>query len=190
MCSVTKFSLCLVILTAGAAQPLNAQNFSPPGNSWSGGWGFQSATDRSVGLQRANAVRSAEQGQGPTTVVNTTNYYNTDNRSNYVDVTSDGEVTSDFQIGDRIDQNTNSVGSMNTGTTTIDIVGDNNAIVAENKAENTGCVDGSALSNTMTRPENTGSLGLSGLVNSGGTLPGFSSSYGNIASPLQDCTRK
>lgn len=184
--------LYLAALVTFSVQPVLAQNYSAPGNSWSGGWGFRSVSDRNVALQKATTIKSAEESAGPTTVVNTTNYYSNDNRTNYVDVSTSGEVTTDYHIGDRIGQNTNSVGSMNTGTTNIDIVGSNNSIVAENSAENTGCVDGSALTNSMGLmglPDTSGSLGLSGLVTTGSAAPNFSSSFGNIASPFQDCTR-
>lgn len=189
MRKLLKLSVCAASLVLCSLSPALSQNYSPPGNSWSGGWGFRSATDKSVGFQRATAIRNAEKQSGPSTVVNTTNYYNTDNRSNYVDVDTTGDVSTDYQIGDDIGQNTNSVGSMNTGTTNIDIVGNDNSIVAENSADNSGCVDGSALTNSMGLSDGGGSLGLSDLVNAGGTMPGFSSSYGNVASPFQDCTR-
>lgn len=184
----------LVVVSEASAQ-------SSPGQNWSAGWGFQTANDRAVGLSRANAIMQAEKGPTPTTVMNTTNYNTTDNRSNYVDVTTAGDVSTDYQIGDDIGQNTNSVGSMNTGNTTIDINGDSNSIHAINSADNTGCVDGSALTNTMGMPLTSGSLGLGGStgslglasmagggVASAGAWGMGSSAFGNIASPTQDCT--
>lgn len=175
---------------------------SSPGQDWSTGWSFQTATDRSVALSRATTIRQMQGVQGPTSVINTSNYYNTDNRANYVEVTSDGPVSTEYQIGDQIGQNTNSVGSMNTGNTTIDINGNSNTIHAINSADNTGCVDGSALTNTMATPGATGSLGLSastgslglgsmagGGVATAGNLGMSAYQFGNIASPIQDCTR-
>ncbi len=175
---------------------------SSPGQDWSGGWSFQTANDRSVGLARATSIRQAEGVQGPTSVINTNNYYNTDNRANYVEVISDGPVSTEYQIGDQIGQNTNSVGSMNTGNTTIDINGNSNTIHAINSAENTGCVDGSALTNTMATPgasgslglgASTGSLGLGSMAGGGvataGNLGMSAYQFGNIASPIQDCTQ-
>ena len=173
---------------------------SSPGQDWSTGWTFQTATDRSVALSRATTIRQMEGTQGPSSVINTNNYYNTDNRANYVEVVSEGSVSTEYQIGDQIGQNTNSVGSMNTGNTTIDIQGDSNAIHAINSADNTGCVDGSALTNTMTSPgflgtgASTGSLGLGSMAGGGGATAGNLGMNafqfgGSIASPVQDCTR-
>jgi hypothetical protein len=91
-----------------------------------------------------------------------TNYNNTvnDSRSNYQEVIGDtlSMDTIDFQLnGDRIGQNTNSIGAMNTGSTSIEVVGDNNAIDAINAADSRGCVDGSiqqesALFESMASP--------------------------------------
>jgi len=162
-----------------------------PGQNWSSGWGFRSANDRSVGYQRANTIRLAQQAPGPSTVVN--NVYNNDNRSNYVDVNSGGPVTTDFQIGDDIGQNTNSVGSMNTGSTTIEVNGSGNDLNAINSADNSGCVDGSALTSTFSVPQTTETLGLApstpgaGLTGSSSSPSGFQ--IGNIASPFNDCIK-
>jgi len=96
-------------------------------------------------MQQAQAIRAATQAQaGPSTVV-----YNTttnDNRQNYQDIQAGtgtlGNV--DFQLnGDRIGQNTNTVGSMNTGTTNVDINGSGNVVNATNAADSQGCLDGS-----------------------------------------------
>ena len=86
-------------------------------------------------------IRNAENGADPTSVYNTYN----DNRYNYIDTTNpgDGTVNADLHIGDEIGTNTNSVGAMNTGSTTIDLSGDNNTVIADNTADSTGCVDGS-----------------------------------------------
>ena len=176
--------LGLILAEDAAAQ-------SSPGQNWSSGWGFRSATDKSVALSRATTIMQAENDPAPTTVVNTTNYYTTDNRSNYVDVESTGSVTTDFQIGDEIGQNTNAVGSMNTGNTTIEVNGNSNSIDAINSAENTGCVDGSALTSTMSLPSDTGSLGVGSSAGGGeasaGSLGLDSYVLGDIASTVQDC---
>lgn len=140
------FSAALVaVFGTGAVQ---AQNFSSAGQDWSTGWGFSSASDRSIALQSAQAIRNAQQAAGPSTVINnyTNNTNSYDNRSSYQEIIGDGLTldTIDFQLnGDRIGQNTNSVGSMNTGTTNIDITGDANSIVATNSSDSDGCVDAS-----------------------------------------------
>jgi len=126
-----------VVMTCGAAQ---AQGFSGGGQNWSAGWGFLSASDRSIALQQAQMIRTAEQGPDQTATYNT--YY--DNRYNYIDSNSGGgTVNADLHIGDEIGTNTNSVGAMNTGSTTIDLTGDGNTVIADNTADSTGCVDGS-----------------------------------------------
>tara|TARA_R110002012_G_scaffold30766_4_gene92744 strand:+ start:810 stop:1136 length:327 start_codon:yes stop_codon:yes gene_type:complete len=108
-------------------------------------------------------------------------------------VNSGGPVTTDFQIGDDIGQNTNSVGSMNTGSTTIEVNGSGNDLNAVNSADNSGCVDGSALTSTFSVPQTTETLGLgpstpgAGLTGGSPTPSGFQ--IGNIASPFQDCIK-
>lgn len=129
----------------------SAQSFTSSGQNWSGGWGFPSVSDRSLAIQQAQAIRQAQITAGPSTVVTNYNETRYDNRSSYQEVS--GQVlelgTIDFQLsGDRIGQNTNSIGSMNTGTTNIDVNGSGNEIVASNLAENKGCVDGSIQQET------------------------------------------
>lgn len=146
-----------LLLSASVA---SAQNVSSSGQNWSSGWGFASPSDRSLSLQQAQAIRQAGVQPGPSTVI--TNYNNTtnDSRSNYQEVLGDtlSFDTIDFQLnGDRIGQNTNSIGAMNTGSTTIEVVGDNNRIDAINAADSQGCVDGSiqqesALFESMASP--------------------------------------
>lgn len=75
--------------------------------------------------------------------------YNTyyDNRYNYVESNSGGgEISTDFQIGDDIGENTYAVGSINTGSTNIEVNGTGNYVDAVNSAETNGCVDGSIRS--------------------------------------------
>ncbi|WP_127560285.1 hypothetical protein [Nioella ostreopsis] len=127
----------------------NAQSTYGPGQSWSSTWG-PSATNRSLRLQEAQAIRSAEQSSGgPSTVVYNTNSY--DNRANYQDLSGvSGSLGAiEFQIGDQIGQNTNSVGAMNTGETTIEINGDGNLVDATNSAESEGCIDSSVVNETL-----------------------------------------
>lgn len=131
----------LVVMLTLVNSPAAAQNFGSAGQSWSGNWGFSSAADRSLALQQAQVLRQAEgQTTDPSTVYN--NYY--DNRSDYVEANSqNGDVQTDFQIGDEIGENTYSVGSLNTGSTTIAVDGNSNQIDAVNSADTKGCVDGS-----------------------------------------------
>lgn len=145
-------ALCLLHLGGTGA---SAQNFSSSGQSWSGSWGFSSATDRSIALQQAQVLRQAENPTPqPETVYN--NYY--DNRSNYVEAHSqDGTITVDNQVdnqvGDKIGENTYAVGSLNTGNTTIAVEGDGNVIDSVNSADTQGCVDGSINSMPLSTAE-------------------------------------
>jgi hypothetical protein len=175
----------LTIAVVGFVSLLNnaALAQSSTGQNWSSGWGFPSATDRSVALARANAMLTAKQQSK--TIITYNNYYENDNRSNYVDVDTTGEVTTDFQIGDAIGENTYSVGSLNTGTTSIEVNGDSNDISASNSADNSGCVDGSIANTTLFTPSASDSLGFSGATT--GTLGLGSVDIGNIASPIQEC---
>ena len=135
LCAACLGTLCL------RALPALAQNVSSSGQSWSSTWGFSSATDRSIALQQAQVLRQVEDPAAqPETVYNTYN----DNRSNYVEAnSSDGAITVDNQLGDKIGENTYAVGSLNTGSTTIAVEGDGNIIDSINSADTQGCVDGS-----------------------------------------------
>lgn len=144
--SVAAAVLCLM-LPAGAM----AQNTGTPGASWSGTWGFASTAERTLLIQQAEAMRT----KGPTTVTNTYNTYNTDSRQNYQEIVGTGGLGNvDFQLnGDRIGQNTNTIGAMNTGTTNIEITGDRNVVDATNAADSAGCLDGSIqMTETGIRP--------------------------------------
>lgn len=160
-------NLCVTFATQLCAQTSSGAN-------WNSNWGFRSANDVSIGISRANAIRQAELGPSKT-VITTTNYYETDNRSNYVDITAQGDVASDYHIGDVIDQNTNAVGSMNTGSTTIEINGSQNSVIAENTSTNDGCVDGSILNSTLSAAEAMEQVHGGTALGPAG-LPGFFSS--------------
>jgi hypothetical protein len=140
--------LIAIALSLPVADPLFAQNYGSSGQSWTSTWGFSSVPERSLSLQTAQAIRSAR--QAPLNPVYNT-YNTTDNRTNYQEyIGGDGAVMGGgFQIGDQIGQNTNSIGSMNTGTTSIDINGSGNSVIATNGADNSGCVDGSIGLNTV-----------------------------------------
>jgi len=133
------------IVLALQGLPLAAQNFGSTGQSWTGSWGFASPADRTLLMQQAQAIRAANQAPaGPSTVV-----YNTttnDNRENYQDIQAGAGTLGniDFHLnGDRIGQNTNTVGAMNTGTTNVEINGSSNVVNATNAADSQGCLDGS-----------------------------------------------
>lgn len=178
----------MVSATAGAAcaaTPAFAQNVSTVGAGWSSSWGFKSSSDKSIALSRAQVIKNAETVASPTTVVTYNNSYVTDNRNNYVDVSTEGDVTTDFQLGDRIGQNTNAVGSMNTGTTNIDIQGSSNVITATNSADNSGCVNGSALESLVNDPAFIQAMGLAGAANS--DFGDISVDVAAIASPAPTC---
>ena len=154
---------CMLALLFAPFHPLGAwaQNAGTSGQSWSGTWGFMSQGDRALGLQTAQAIRNARTAP-VAPVYNTYNTTTYDNRSNFQEYNGGDGATmgGSFNIGDQIGQNTNSIGSMNTGTTTIDIAGDHNAVSATNGADNTGCVDGSIGLNTFGSMSPTAAMGI------------------------------
>ncbi|GGD24929.1 hypothetical protein [Sinisalibacter lacisalsi] len=116
-----------------------AQSYSSSGQNWAGSYGFPSVSERSLAIQQAQAMWSAQNPAKTEVIYNTYN----DSRSNYVETNTTGEVNTDYQIGDEIGQQTYSVGSLNTGSTDIEVVGEGNSIIAENSADSSACVDGS-----------------------------------------------
>lgn len=173
MTSVIRPALAVMTIMAGATSGF-AQNFSSGGNDWASGWGFQSATDRSLAIQQAQAIRSATTPAGPSTVMSTTNYNSYDNRSNYLHTDGTDTAYGNLNVhinGDAIGQNTNSIGAMNTGTTNVTVDGNNNLIDATNSADSEGCIDGSVtLTETPLGSMETASgiditLGLTGDAN-------------------------
>mgnify|MGYP000052996632 FL=1 len=135
------------------------QTYSTSGQNWSGSYAFPSASDRSLVLQQAQVINDAE---NPTAAAQTNYYITNDNRTGYVEVTTDGDVTTDLQIGDEIGQQTYAVGSLNTGTTDVSVEGDGNIITADNTADNSGCIDASILSSLQT-PEGDAAPDVSSL---------------------------
>lgn len=165
-----------------------AQSSSAAGTDWNNSWGFQTATDISVALQRAQAIRNAEMAPaGPTNVVTNNNTYVTDSRQNYVDVSTSGDVTTDLQLGDRIGKNTNAVGSMNTGSTEINVNGSSNIITAENSASNTGCIDGSALDSLINDPAFMHAAALGSSTNPSGS--NIAVEIGSMFAPAPNCVK-
>lgn len=117
------------------------QTYSSAGQNWVGSFSFPTVSDRSLAIQQAQALWNVENPQK--TEITYNSYY--DSRTNYVETNASGNVQTDYQIGDDIGKQTYSVGSLNTGSTSIEVNGQGNSIIAENAAENTGCVDGSLL---------------------------------------------
>lgn len=156
-----------------------SQNYSSSGSSWSGTWGFQSVSEKSLSIQRAQAIWNAEKYQSPQAAQTTiNNLYNNeyDNRSSYQEfITGNGDL-GDVDInfnGDEIGQNTNAIGAMNTGETNIEIAGSGNNISATNQADSSGCIDGGiTLSET----------GLSNIETPGDIMPSI-----NLPSSSTDC---
>lgn len=174
---VKRLAIPLLAVAVALAAPVagGAQNFSSAGNDWGSGWGFQSAADRTLAIQQAQAIRNATQTAGPSTVMSTTNFNTYDNRSNYLHTEGLGASYGNLDVhinGDAIGQNTNSIGAMNTGTTNVSVNGNNNQIDATNAADSKGCVDGSVtLTDAPFGSMETASgiditLGLTGQANS------------------------
>lgn len=162
--SAVRFLIALTCAFAGLACAAAAQNVAGQGQNWSGSYGFSSATDRSVTLNQAQVIRQVEEGVDPTTSYYTYNTYSTDNRSNYSEtqVTGDGGTTVEVIGGDKIGQQTYSVGSLNTGSTDITVTGDGNYVDANNSATTNGCVDGSISELSFLWQPTDGSAGLTG----------------------------
>lgn len=158
----TGLAAALVISLAPAQA--SAQSYTGASTSWSSSWGHASAADRQVAFQRAQALYTLRNGN-PGSVVNnnTVNNVNTDNRRNYVEQSGDGQI--EFVGADKIGQNTNSIGAMNTGSTTIDIHGSNNSVTATNSSDSNGCVDGSiqtsSAAGSYIRPDGTIDISVS-----------------------------
>jgi hypothetical protein len=164
-----------VALTATASAGL-AQSPYGAASDWNRSWGFRSPSSDSIALQRALAIRKAK-NESPDTVV----YNTTDNRSNYIEnVSESGEITSTIDNSSDVGTNTNSVGSMNTGSTEISVDGGNNVVDATNSSSNTGCTDGSVSSAMVGLPS-------SGKGGDGGFSPFAALAGGTIASPQQNC---
>jgi hypothetical protein len=108
-------SLLLLALSAGAA-PVAAQNTNAPGSNWNSSWGFASTAERALGLSQAQTQRAARQPT-PNSVTYSTVYNN--------------------------NTNTNTVGAMNTGDTTVTVTGDSNSLNTTSTADSAGCLDGS-----------------------------------------------
>ncbi|MCC6000826.1 MAG: hypothetical protein JJU19_08185 [Pararhodobacter sp.] len=152
-------ALSFPFVLAVSVLPAMSQNYMGAGQGWSTTYGFPTFNDRSVAVQQAQIMRNATQPQGPSTVV-----YNTttnDNRSNFVEnILGDSANSSvEFQIGDSIGTNTNSIGAMNTGETAITIRGNNNMVDATNSADSRGCIDGSVNTSTLQPLADVGSVG-------------------------------
>lgn len=107
-----------VILTflAFSSVPAAAQNMSGSGFNWNGSWGFATTSERSLGLSQAQAQLAAR-NPTPGSITYETVYNNT--------------------------TNTNTVGAMNTGSTTVTVTGDGNVLTTTSAADSTGCLDGS-----------------------------------------------
>ncbi len=165
-----------------SASCVSAQNFSGSGQSWSSTWGFGSVADRSLALQQAQVIKNAEQGVDPTSISNNyvTNSTVYDNRTHYVESNSNGgAIIADQHIvgNDEIGQKTYAVGSLNTGSTQIDVTGSNNVVTATNAADSQGCIDGSVSSSGIDVPE-SGSLMAGLLADTTGSIENIISGNG------------
>lgn len=129
-------ALLFIVPTTGLAQ-----SYSSVGQNWVGSFSFPSVSERSLAIQQAQAMWNVANPLNNEITYN--NYY--DSRANYVETNAGGNVQTDYQIGDDIGKQTYAVGSLNTGSTNIEVNGEGNSIIAENAAENTGCIDGSLL---------------------------------------------
>lgn len=114
MLRTTSFAL---LALANLVTPAQAQNTTNSGANWNSSWGFSSTSERSLGLSQAQTQRAARQPTTPGSVTYETVYNNT--------------------------TNTNTVGAMNTGDTTVTVTGDGNTLSTTSAADSNGCLDGS-----------------------------------------------
>ncbi|MBI1218632.1 MAG: hypothetical protein GC186_08805 [Rhodobacteraceae bacterium] len=170
---VLAFCVLTVVIGAGGAF---AQSTSSAGANWSTSWQFPSFSDRSVALTEAQMIKNAEQGTSPTTTV--TYYTVNNNGSDNITVTgtSGGTVTPYVHVGNTIGTNTNSVGSMNTGTTNLTVSGTGNTVSATNSSDNVGATDGS-VTTSVTNPLSSVLSATAGVVSV--TDPGTGTASGS-----------
>lgn len=181
-------SRCALALVAelliAQALPASAQSFGSAGSSWSTGWQFPSAADKSANLTEAQIIKNAEQGAQATSTV--TYYTVNNNGADNITVTgtSGGTVTPYVHTGNTIGTNTNSVGSMNTGTTTLTVSGSSNTVSASNSSANQGATDGSvtssvnsALASVLAATATVGGTTATGSVNTAGTASTATPTY-------------
>lgn len=113
---MSRISLVLLSTLSCLGTGAAAQNMNGPGANWNSSWGFASTTERSLGLSQAQTQRAARQPT-PGSVTYETVYNNT--------------------------TNTNTVGAMNTGDTTVTVTGEGNTLNTTSAADSAGCLDGS-----------------------------------------------
>jgi hypothetical protein len=106
-----------LMLAAAIATPASAGSIANSGSSWNGSYGFLTSSDRAVGLSQAQAIRAARQANTASTVI--------------------------YQTTNNTTTNTNTVGAMNTGDTSVTVTGDGNTLTTTSAADSTGCLDGS-----------------------------------------------
>lgn len=127
-----KFRAVTLSLFAVVASSAQAGSVTNPGSNWNGSYGFSSSSDHAVGLSQAQAIRAARQKNTASTVV--------------------------YQTTNNTTTNTNTVGAMNTGDTSVTVTGDGNSLATSSAADSTGCLDGSVDWTTA----GTGETGASG----------------------------
>ena len=144
-----------VLFLAASAPAALAQSWSSSAQNWSGGWGFSSPAERSLELQRAQAMLAARNAGKATSIVNN------DYRQNYQEnnVAAGASNNSDFVNGAR-NESTYAVGSLNTGSTNITVTGDGNTVSAVNSSESNGCIDGRMTRTTSSTPNLSASFGI------------------------------
>jgi hypothetical protein len=125
------------------ASQSQAQSITGSGATWNGSWGFASTSERSLGLNQAQAQRAARQAPAPGSVTYETVYNNT--------------------------TNTNTVGAMNTGSTTVTVTGDGNTLTTTSAADSNGCLDGSVGWTTAETGETGPTQDYSFALNDAGT---------------------
>lgn len=131
------------LFASSLALPVAAQNSDSAGANWNSSWGFATTAERSLGLSQAQTQRAARMAPAAGPVTYETVYNNT--------------------------TNTNTVGAMNTGDTTVTVTGDGNSLNTTSTADSAGCLDGSVGFTTVDTGATGATLEYNFALNDAGT---------------------
>jgi hypothetical protein len=122
-----------------------SQSTSNSGATWTSSYAFPSPSERTTRLQYMDTQRRLETGYyNPSAYSNAVNnYYDHSVGETTITAAEGAHVQIDNRTGMNSGTNTNTVGSINTTTSTITVDGKGNAIDISASSTNTGCHDGS-----------------------------------------------
>lgn len=134
-------ALVLTLIPAVAV----SQSTSNSGATWTSSYAFPSPAERTTRLQTMDMQRKLQTGYyDPSAYSNTVNNYYDHSVGDTTITTAEGaHVQIDNRTGPNSGTNTNTVGAINTTTSTISVDGKGNVIDIAATSTNTGCHDGS-----------------------------------------------